>query len=150
MTDDEFDAIMKDEKVIQGNITWKEDEDHSPAMEFRIDVQSKRGLPLFVHGRYNADAETLNFALVSWTTGRIYGLDLGRDHHNPECTRVGEKHKHRWSEQYRDKEAYVPKDIAADASDPVAVWQEFCVEACIRHDGDMARPYIQKELRLWT
>ncbi|MGH8191833.1 MAG: DUF6978 family protein, partial [Rhodanobacteraceae bacterium] len=42
---------------------------------------------------------------------RIYGLDLGKDHHNPQCNQVGEKHKHRWTDQYRDKEAYEPRDI---------------------------------------
>jgi hypothetical protein len=38
----------------------------------------------------------------------IYRLDLGQEHHNPSCVMVGETHKHRWTEQQRDKEAYRP------------------------------------------
>ena len=102
---------------------------------------------MFVKGRYNAAAGTLNYALILKTEGRIYALDLGTDHHNPQCDQVGEKHKHTWSERYRDKEAYVPTDVTASVSDPVAVWKEFCIEAGIQHNGRMNRaPAIQKEL----
>ena len=71
--------------------------------------------------------------LVLKTSGRIYALDIGKDHHNPECERVGEKHKHRWTERYKDKLAYVPHDITEPASDPTAVWEQFCAEAAFRH-----------------
>jgi len=73
----------------------------------------------------------------------VYGLDLGKDHHNPQCDQVGEKHKHRWTEQFRDKEAFVPQDIAAEASDPVAVWHQFCAEAKLTHQGELAAPPLQ-------
>ncbi len=53
---------------------------------------------------------------------------MGKDHHNPSCVNIGEKHKHRWNEQLRDKDAYVPEDITASVTDPVAVWQQFCTE----------------------
>jgi hypothetical protein len=60
---------------------------------------------------------------------------------------VGETHKHRWSEQLRDKEAYRPPDIVADEGDPRAVWQQFCTEARIRHDGQLSvPPALQEEL----
>ena len=55
------------------------------------------GWPLFVKGRYNAAAGTLNYSLILKTKGRIYALDLGKDHHNPQCHQVGEMHKHSWS-----------------------------------------------------
>ena len=133
-------------KRIGDDVTWGEDEDHSPAREFRVGVESTNGWPLFVNGRYNPVAATLTYVLVLKTTGRIYSLDLGKDHHNPRCEQVGEKHKHRWSERYGDKEAYVPDDVNAPVSDPVAVWDQFCAEARIRHDGKMNRPTIQEEL----
>ena len=141
LTDSEFGAILEDEtKRVRGDVTWREDEDHSPAREFRVEVESASGWPLFVKGRYNPAAGTLTYALILKTAGRIYALDLGKDHHNPQCEQVGEKHKHQWSERYRDKEAYVPDDVNAPASDPVAVWKEFCAEARIRHKGRMERP----------
>ncbi len=141
LTDAEFAAILADdEKWIRGNIAWGKDEDHSPAWEFRAEVESHKGWPLVVKGRYNRDAETLNYALILKTAGRIYGLDMGKEHHNPQCQQVGSKHKHRWSEQYKDKEAYVPDDVTASLAEPVAVWKQFCAEARIRHEGSMSAP----------
>lgn len=127
-----------------GSIPWGEDEDHSPAVQFRVDVQSDAGYPIFVFGRLNVLAGTLSFALVHRGTGRIYALDLGADHHNPSCNHLGEKHKHRWSVRFGDKEAYVPEDIQAGADDPVAAWAEFCAEARIQHRGTLERPPAQQ------
>lgn len=141
LTNAEFASILEDDsKRIEGDITWCEDEDHSPALEFRAEVFSEPGWPLFIRGSYNRLAGALTYAIILKTEGRIYALDLGKDHHNPQCTQVGEKHKHRWSEQFRDKEAYVPDDITAPVSDPVAVWAQFCTEARINHKGKLAQP----------
>lgn len=149
LTDAEFESILEDEtKRIREDITWREDEDHSPALEFRVDIESNSGWPLLVKGRYNPAAGTLTYALILRATGRIYGLDLGKDHHNPQCVQVGEKHKHRWSERYGDKEAYVPDDVNAPVANPVAVWTEFCAEAGIQHEGKM-RPPLATEWELW-
>ena len=147
LTDIEFDSILNDDtKRIDYDVSWANDEDHSPAVEFRVEVDSKNGWPLFVKGRYNSAAGTLNYALILKTEGRIYALDLGKDHHNPQCEQVGDKHKHRWSERYRDKEAYIPSDVSASISDPVSVWREFCIEAGIQHSGKMnEQPARQKE-----
>lgn len=149
LTNDEFEAILRDEmKRIVGDLVWTEDEDHSPAWEFRVSVESTSGWPLLVSGRYNPAAATLTYALILKTAGRIYALDLGKDHHNPECERVGEKHKHRWSERHGDKKAYVPDDVRAPVSDPVSVWTEFCAEANIRHEGSMQDPPA-RQVELW-
>ena len=141
LTDAEFKAILEDEaKRVLDNIIWIEDEDHSPAWEFRIDVETTGGWPLFVQGRYNPVAEKLTYALILKTVGRIYALDLGTDHRNPQGEYVGGKHKHRWSERYRDKDAYVPEDVKSPPTDPVSVWKEFCTEAGIHHEGSMHPP----------
>ena len=150
LTNTEFTSILADtSKQIEGTISWSEDEDHSPSLEFRVEVTSSAGWPLFIRGSYNRLAGALTYALILKSEGRIYALDLGKDHHNPECTQVGDKHKHRWSEQFRDKEAYAPDDITAPVTDPVAVWTEFCTEAKISHNGQMEQPApIQEELFL--
>lgn len=144
----EFEALLSDSsKTIQGDISWGEDEDHSPAVEFRVEVSCEAGYPLHLRGSYNRLAGTLSFSLIDRRFGRIYGLDLGKDHHNPDCERVGEKHKHAWTENHREKNAYVPGDITCLAGDPVGVWQEFCREARIAHQGTMhAPPPTQEEL----
>ena len=141
MNQTDFEALLADTtKQISGDIDWEKDEDHSPAVEFRAEIQSNAGYPIFIKGSYNALAQALSFTLVHRGSGRIYALDLGKDHHNPSCTNVGETHKHRWNEPLRDKEAYVPNDITALATDPVGVWREFCEEAKIQHFGVMHQP----------
>jgi hypothetical protein len=148
MLQTEFETLINDQtKRIIGDISWTEDEDHSPAFEFRIEVQSDPGWPLFVKGSYNALANTLTYSLVHRGSGRIYALDLRKDHHNPACQNLGEKHKHRWTEAFRDKEAYIPLDITAASHQPREVWIEFCAEAKIIHQGVLhAPPVIQEEL----
>lgn len=132
---------------IEGDIAWCEDEDHSPAVEFRAEVLSEPGWPLFIRSSYNRLAGALTYALILKTEGRIYALDLGKGHHNPECTQVGGKHKHRWVERFRDKEAYVPDNITAPVSEPVAVWEQFCTEARTTHIGSLAQPpAVQEDL----
>lgn len=136
LTNAEFETILADtSKRIEGDIAWQMDEDHSHCWEFRAEVQSNAGWPLFVRGSFNPEIPALTYALILKTEGRIYALDLGKEHHNPDCHYVGEKHKHRWMERFRDKEAYVPPDITADVADPVTVWQQFCAEGRITHHG---------------
>jgi len=127
-------------KWIEGDLKWRSDEDHSPALQFRAEVRSEAGFPLQVNGRLNQLAGKLSYTLLHGSTGRVYGLDLGSDHHNPTCEYVGEKHKHRWTNDFRDKFAYVPGDITADVTDPVGVWKQFCAEAKIEHRGNLAEP----------
>jgi Family of unknown function (DUF6978) len=141
MNQNEFEALIADEsKTIEGDISWSDDEDHSPSVEFRAEVASDAGYPLFVRGSYNSLAKALSFVLIHRGVGRIYGLDMGKDHHNPSCQHVGEKHKHRWDERSRDKDAYVPDDITAAVTDPVVVWRQFCAEAHITHLGKIPAP----------
>ena len=103
---------------------------------------------MYVVGRYNRMAGTLSFSLIHRGAGRIYALDLGADHHNPTCQRTGEKHKHTWTQEFRDKHAYVPEDITETWDKPVAVWAQFCKEANIVHEGKLAVPTFQEELPL--
>ena len=141
----EFETLINDAtKRIEGDIVWQEDEDHSPSVEFRVEVQSETGWPLFVRGSYNSLISALSYVLIMPNVGRIYGLDLGKDHHNPQCDQVGETHKHRWNELFRDKEAYAPTDITASAGKPVEVWKQFCAEAKINHIGRMQPPPPQQ------
>lgn len=141
MTNAEFEALLQDQaKTIAKDISWSEDEDHSPAVEFRVEVENAQSVPLFIRGSFNRLAETLSFAVIHRGVGRIYALDMGKDHHNPSCTFTGRLHKHRWTETFRDKDAYVPPDITAPASDPVTVWHQFCAEFNLTHTGTMHAP----------
>ncbi len=141
MTRDEFEALLNDKtKQINGDISWIENSEHSPTVEFRLQVDSEEGYPLFVKGSYNKLINSLTYTLVHRSFGRIYGLDLGKDHRNPDGKLVGEKHKHRWDEVFRDKQAYLPNDITEPPTNPIGVWKQFCKEANIVHNGKMNEP----------
>ena len=139
----EYDAIMADDsKVISGNIVW-EGGPNSAAREFRIDIESDEGYPIFIKGWYNPSSGKLSYAIIHRSVGRIYGLDLGADHQNPDGEPVGEKHKNYWAPGFRDKWAYVPTDITETWDSPVAVWVQFCAEANLRHLGTIQGPETQ-------
>ncbi len=49
MIQNEFEMLISDTtKRIAGDISWTEDEDHSPSVEFRVEVESDAGYPIFV------------------------------------------------------------------------------------------------------
>ena len=145
---EEFEVILKDDsKTIQEDIVWMED---SLWFKFRTEVQTNSGnYQLSIRGTYNPIIYALSYHVICPPYGRIYGLDLGKDHKNPDGELVGEKHKHRWSEIYRDKQAYVPSDITASVDNPVKVWKQFCKEAVVRHDGTMQSIPKRQQLDLF-
>ncbi len=145
----EFESILADEtKHIAGDITWADDVDHSPASGFRVEVQTNLDYPMFVAGRYNPFSGKLSYTLILRGTGRIYGLDLGADHRNPDGEFPGDKHKHSWREGFKDKFAYSPEDITETWERPVEVWSQFCAEANLAHHGAMYPPHIPQELSI--
>jgi hypothetical protein len=100
-------------------------------------------------GTFNPLIPAITFALISKTSGRIYALDLGKGHKNPDGRIVGNTHKHRWTEEFKDKQAYEPEDITAAPDNPIQAWQQFCQEATIQHNGRMhPPPPIQGDLFL--
>lgn len=142
MTQAEFQAILDDvTKQILCDILWSEDEDHSPTLEFRQEIHSQAGYPIFAHGSYNPMVNKLSYVIIHRSSGCIYRLDMGSDHHNPSCNNVGgDRHIHIWNELTRDKEAIYADQITANADDPATVWQQFCALFNIAHLGMMQPP----------
>jgi len=141
-TESDLDVILDNEtKIISCDIQWQADEDHSPAVEFLVPINSDLGYQLKIRGSYNSKCKTFGFAMLLGGHGRIYGLDIGTDHRNPkQKERIGKIHKHKWSNIYKDKQAYVPNDITKGVCDVVKIWKEFCIEAKIRHEGELQLP----------
>ena len=147
ITQQEFETILADTtKRIEGNLAWRDDEDHSPAQQFRAAVLSDDRHPLDILGRWNPKAEKLSFVLLYRGLGRIYGLDIGVGHRNPTRERIESPHKHAWTDEFKDKRAYVPPDITAPWDEPVQVWLQFCAEARILHAGTLYHPNWQEDL----
>ena len=139
----EFGSIIREPKYINGNIEWGRRENNRSVSEFRVDIVSE--WPLFLHATFNPDVSKLNYLIVHKKHGRIFGVDLGKEHHNPHCNMVGETHLHEWTEEFRDKVARVPEEITAEISNPVAVWQQFCELANITHTGILGPPLPRQE-----
>lgn len=135
----EFETLISDpDKSIEGDIIWTQGRE--PWWGFRKKITSGADYPIFLKGSYNPFVPALSYVMIYESVGRIYGLDLGKEHRNPDGTRIGEKHKHRWHEALRDKQAYVPLDITALVTEPQQVWQQFCEEAKLSHNGNMESP----------
>ena len=144
----EYDAIIADEtKRIEGDISWTPGQ-NPLAMMFRHNVNSDKGFPLFLQGWYNPYSGKLSYAIIYHGVGRIYGLDLGADHINPDGRAIGETHKNYWTPENRDTWAYVPEDITSPWDRPVEVWEQFCVEVNLEHRGVMHPPHVQGEIIL--
>ena len=149
LSQQEYSSILSDSsKHIQADILWGNDVDNSPARVFRVEIRSESGYPLFIAGRYNPVAGKLSYSLILRGTGRIYGLDLGVGHRNPDGELVGEIHKNYWTPGYRDSWAFVPEDITETWDRPVEVWRQFCDEARIRHLGRLNSPVAYERLLL--
>ncbi len=150
LSQQEFETILRDStKRIGGRIRWRDDDDHWPAQDFRVPVDSEPGWPLTVIGSWNPRFQKLTLLLRHQSVGRIVGLDLGGpSHRNPDGEVLRGKHKHRWTVEYKDKQAYVPSDITADWDKPLEVWLQFLEEVRITHSGSMVEPAHRSEMEL--
>ncbi len=136
-----FEAILADDtKWIRGDLSWHSDEYMTSTKTFQAPIHSDRRYPLKIVGRWNPRAGKLSYVLLHRGTGRIYALDMGANHRNPTGELVGETHKHEWTDEFKDKQAYVPMDITAPWNQPLAVWDQFCEEAGIVHSGILYNP----------
>ncbi len=143
----EYYAIIRDNtKVILEDIVW-ESASNSTA-RFRANVDSDEKYPIFINGWFSPLSGKLSYAIIHRGVGRIYGLDLGADHYNPDGESVGEKHKNYWTPGSKDKWAYVPTEITETWDQPAAVWNQFCKEANLRHSGTIRDPDIQRGMSL--
>ena len=149
LSETEVGMILEDEsKRVVGDLGWTAQRDHPMWVSFVADIETDAGFSLFIKGSLNLAARKLSFALIHrGEARRIYGLCLGTAHSDPEHGRLGDKHKHRWTEQYADKSGYVPEEITAPVAEPIQVWEQFCREAKITHHGRLsAAPPSQMEL----
>jgi hypothetical protein len=68
----EVEALLSDAtKRIEGDITWQADEDHSHCVDFRAEVRSDTGWPLFVRGSFNPLIPALSYNLILKSEGRV-------------------------------------------------------------------------------
>ena len=134
-----MEILLNDEsKRINGDIVWGGDEDHSPAVQFSVDIESDDEFPLVAKGWHNPASQKLNYTIIVRPVGRIYALDLGQEHRDSK----GDRHKHYWTELRQARNTYVPEDITATSNQVIDAWNQFCTEAKLQHAGSMIYPAI--------
>ena len=140
-------AIVADTgKVIEADIVWEPQSAMRFAQQFRASVSSDRWDGLMLQGWFSPAARKLSYTLFIPEHGRIYGLDLGAEHINPDGERLRGTHKVRWTEEHEDRFAYTPEDITAEWWQPTLAWQQFCAEAHLRHAGTIVGPVGAEEV----
>lgn len=77
MNQSDFEALLGDTtKAIEGDIAWAEDEDHSPSVEFRVEVQSEAGYTRIRTPFLYPDGDVIDLFLQD-RNGAITITDLG-------------------------------------------------------------------------
>ncbi len=146
-TENEYEAIMSDQsKKIIENIIWNGQSQSSLRVTFRAQVLSHSEYPIVIDGRYNRLKKTLTYSIIhQQIPKRIFGLDMGQNHRNPDGQLVGINHIHYWTNNYEDRCAYSAEDyIHSSVNNPGDVWDEFCDMANINFEGVMRQiPPIQ-------
>src|SRR5699024_10337337 len=137
-------------KEINEDIKWKRKPQNGLIYEFTVPLDLINGeqqrLLLIVNR--NTKIRKFSFTIV-WNGHRIKSLDIGKDHKNPPFNkenRVGKKHKHTWTDKWRDVWAYKPDDIT-DGADFTQILNEFFIECNIKCNVNIPKvPPAQEEL----
>ena len=130
--------IMDDSKEILGNINWEKDKNHLGSFIFLEEIISSINYPISIKGSFNFKRRILSFSIIHREVGRIYGLDMGQTHKNRATgKKSGRIHKHIWTDLYKDQYTYDPLDITEPFHNVIGVWRQFCLEARIKHEGEV-------------
>ena len=133
MTQDEIVAFISNPaRRIDGDIAWAPARNRPGRYELYRLVEGASPPEVYLAGWFYPASGHLSFTYLvrenPGRSGRIYGLCVGL-HHNG----VGPVHKHGIRNARMD--TYAPADITAPASDPPAVWRQFCAESNLTHRG---------------
>lgn len=114
ITEQDVNFIMKKQKRIVGNIAWIEKPNRDQIFEFIVPLEMdnfNEKLELIVNR--NEKISKFSFTIVYNGIARIKSLDIGKGHRNPPDRKenVGRKHKHTWTNEWKDQWAYCPDDI---------------------------------------
>ncbi len=142
LDEDEVDTVLASAKYIDENVEWRRQAGHQT---FSVEVLSKEAdYDMALVGSVTEQTGYLKLHLFVGPQP-ITMLHMGKAHHNPNCERLtGKVHKHRWSDAFREKEAYVPDDV--DTATWETLLRSFLKECNIEVRGRFAAPQIQRRL----
>lgn len=141
ISEQEAQNIINMGKIIDEDIEWANSSDKAYTVEFTVPIKIDYPCKLILIGSYNYRIERFSFTILYNNEARIKSLDIGTDHRNPgEKTKIGKKHKHTWTNKYKDKWSYVPDDITTGAKVDKVLY-EFLKECNIIYKG---KPFSSK------
>lgn len=145
--DDVAKWLDDDQKIVTGDIVWKRHAKAGRSFKFDAMLRVGTGEQMKVRGFSNDMTQKLSFTIVG-EHGRLYSLCIGpRVHMNPDGILIRGTHKHRYTSANGAQDAYNPSDITAEWNEPQKAWAEFCNEARISHEGNIAGvPELDQEL----
>jgi hypothetical protein len=148
VSEQEVRDIMRSKKTIEEDIAWSSSDDKAYTVEFNVPIKIDYPCKLILIGSYNFRIERFSFTILYNNEARIRSLDIGTDHKNPDDKKkIGKKHKHKWTNKYKDKLAYVPDDITTGAKIH-KVFYEFLKECNIEYKGEPFQLEITYQMRL--
>ncbi len=142
LDESEIARVLSVPKHIDQNIQWKT---HGGYKTFSTDVVSEEAdYEMILVGSLTEATGYVKFNLFVGSQP-IAMLHVGKIHHNPDCERLeGKVHKHRWSDAYREKRAYLPNDI--DVTTIESGFRSFLNECNIELRGRFVAPQLQVRL----
>lgn len=151
LSEDEINNFIENiRKIINAHqIRWQYD-DRRKIYKFQLKVETP--IPEYsarLVGEHNPRNDKTKFALLL-NDRRIRCLEYGPTarHTNPNGTKIRGLHKHKWTDLYEDREAYVPEDI--DTTSPEKAFRCFIEECKIEFKGKLlpipSRPTRQEVL----
>lgn len=149
ITEQEANKLMEMPKKITSEIIWVKKPNRDEIYEFIVPLEIdnyNEKLELIVNR--NEKIGKFSFTIVYNGIARIKSLDIGKGHRNPPDRKinVGKKHKHTWTDRWKDQWAYCPEDIT-DGAPFEQVFKEFLLECNISTDVKLPPlPAHQKEL----
>lgn len=140
--ENEVNRIMQLRKWIEPDqpIEWRKEEGYQ---QFQVPVQCEEAYALRLIGVFTPATKAYRFNLFLGSQP-IRMLHVGKVHRNPNHTRVGSQHKHKWTDVHDEHWAYAPEDI--DFSDMESAFWTFLKECAIDYDGQFRKPVVQKRL----
>lgn len=149
ITEQEASYLINKEKFITDEIVWISKNGRGYILEFIVNIEVDiPNVKLQLVVSRNIKLNKHSFTIVFNGAARIKSLDIGKGHKNPPDRKnnVGKKHKHTWTNEWRDEWAYRPDDITDNAPFE-QVFSEFLIECNIQFEGALPPlPVIQGEL----
>jgi hypothetical protein len=115
----------------------------------RGEVQSQTGFELAVEVTWSSRTQKSSACLfvkrVKPLWSRIFGIDLGDDHHNPDCVMTGDPHRHnQWTVRHGSRFASPAPDLRGKGVSEM--FSAFLRECKIDMIGTLAMPAVQRGL----